>query len=132
MAGTDPVSQQPQASPLTGHVSGVFAVDARQEGPAVVLTVSGDVDMTSGQALRDKIHLHLKDKPPVLVVDLSSVTFFGTAGIGALVEGRNAALPDTTLRLVTDNRIVLRPIQITGIDQLFTVFTTPEQALAAD
>lgn len=130
MAGPDPAP----ANPPQGSVPDLapFAVRSRHEGEAVVLAVSGDVDMTSGPSLREEIHRQLAGSPTVLVVDLGGVTFFGTAGLGALVDGRNAAEPDTALRLVVDNRIVLRPIQITGLDQLFAVFDSLDEALAAD
>jgi anti-anti-sigma factor len=97
-----------------------------------VVTVSGDVDMLTGPRVRDELRRCLGRRPPLLVLDFSAVTFFGTAGLGLLVEARNAATPDTAVRVVAGTRTVLRPIQIAGLDQVVAVFDDVEQALAAE
>jgi anti-sigma B factor antagonist len=94
-----------------------------------VLAVPVDVDMVTGPPLRDQLRRCLAGHPRLFVLDLRGVEFFGTTGLGLLVEARNGAEPDTLLRVVADNPIVLRPIEIAGLDRVVTVVDSLERAL---
>lgn len=67
--------------------------------------------------------------PGLVVVDLSDVTFFGSAGIAALLDAReqfeNAG---SKLRLVATNRPVLRSLEIAGVLELLPVFPSVADA----
>lgn len=98
-------------------------------GNAVVIRVSGEIDLNTVERFQQS--LETEPVSSALVVDLSAVTFFGSAGLGALVKatacaGRHRRL----LRLVVDNnRAVLRPLQVTGLDQLLILYYTVEDAV---
>jgi anti-anti-sigma factor len=66
----------------------------------------------------------------VLVVDLSAVTFLNSAALTVLVEAHQAAAGHIALRVVAGHRVGLRPIRITALDQVLTVFATLSDALA--
>ncbi|AHH97984.1 STAS domain-containing protein [Kutzneria viridogrisea] len=94
-----------------------------------VLTVSGEVDMLTAPLLRTRV-LDQLATTSVVVLDLSTVSFFGSAGLAVLVEARRAATAHRSdLRLVAGNRIVTRPMAISGIDQAFRVHSDLDEAL---
>lgn len=50
-----------------------------------VLSVSGDVDMVTAPQVEQDLAALLEQQPEVLVVDLTEVGFFASAGLTALV-----------------------------------------------
>ena len=62
--------------------------------------------------------------PATVVLDLSRVQFLDSAGLAVLVEtaGR-CAKAGQEFQLVCTTRGVLRPLQIAGLDAIFTILT---------
>jgi anti-anti-sigma factor len=71
--------------------------------------------------------------PPFpVVVDLTGLTFFGSAGLNELVrQQRRAAATGIPLRVAAAHRAVLRPVTASGLDQVLELYPDVEQALAA-
>ena len=69
----------------------------------------------------------------VLVIDLTEVTFLSSQGLQALVEVTLAAQQRREpLAIVVDHtRPVVRPIEVTGLDEVLALFNTVEDALLA-
>lgn len=89
---------------------------------AFVVAVRGEVDRSTTPLLRDRLLDLLRPTCPHLVVDLTDVSFFGAAGLTVLVTVREAAeAAGVRLCLVAGTRVVLRPLTITGLDELFDV-----------
>lgn len=95
--------------------------DARH-GPALVLSVTGDIDVLTGPQLRAALAeaLGAADVDPV-VVDLTGVTFMGSTGIAVLVDANwEAGQRSKSLRLVIGGaKAVLRPFEAAGVLALF-------------
>jgi len=88
----------------------------------VTLTVVGEVDAFTAPMLRSAIASQLEGQPRELVLDLSAVEFLGSAGLAALVETQHSARDrDVALRLIATSRAVTRPLESTGLIDLFTV-----------
>jgi len=97
----------------------------------VVLHVSGELDTTSAQELALPLQDQLTDANKTVVVDLGGVRFLGSAGLEALVVGRQrAAEIGITFVIVASSRAALRPIEATGLDAVFTIVSTVEEATA--
>jgi anti-sigma B factor antagonist len=102
---------------------------------AVVVAVSGAVDGLTAPRLRSVLGIALEqlDDRPV-IVDLTDVGFFGSAGVRALAEsaGQASTRPGfQALRVVVDrNRPVLRPIELTGYDAILALYDNVEDAVA--
>jgi anti-anti-sigma factor len=91
---------------------------------AVVVTVAGDVDLCTGGLLtKGLIAAGLVSLPPrAMVVDLSAVTFFGAAGLTSLVMAdHRCRVQGITLQIVANRRVVLRPLEITGLSKTLPV-----------
>ncbi|MGY1636815.1 STAS domain-containing protein [Geodermatophilus sp. SYSU D00742] len=93
-------------------------------GPDGVVTVSaaGEVDTFTAPLLQAALEIQLERRPPELVLDLRGVQFLGSAGLALLVETQKAAAArDIRLLLIATTRPVTRPLQITGLLDIFTV-----------
>ena len=101
-----------------------------------VLAVAGEVDNAEAAAVESALDELLRSpRTSVVVLDLTAVTFFGSRGLAAVVNGaRTARHARTDLRGVTgpDNRRVQRPLDITGVDQTIRWYPTADTALSPD
>jgi anti-sigma B factor antagonist len=97
-----------------------------------VLRVVGELDMTSSEPVRRALLAVLDATTSALVLDLSGVTFLASSGLALIVEA--AGYVDQrgiSLVVVAGQRVVLRPLQVTNLDELLTIHTDLDQALAA-
>jgi anti-anti-sigma factor len=101
---------------------------------AVVVSAVGEVDSESFATLVFHLDTALKralDHPArLLVVDLSGVTHFGSAGLNAVLDcqekGQSAG---TVVRIAASNLEVLRPIQVTKLDGILRPYPSVSAAL---
>jgi anti-anti-sigma factor len=115
----------------------LLAVDHEAREDAVLVRVKGDVDSsTVGQLiphLAAALQVAAKHPARLVIVDLQTVTFFGSAALNAVLDchegGKEAG---TSVRLVADNDLVLRPIQVTELDRILEVYPTLSDALQRD
>ncbi|GAA5167885.1 MULTISPECIES: STAS domain-containing protein [Amycolatopsis] len=105
-------------------------VTLEREGDAVVLRVTGELDLATAPKVQQKTDAALRERPPVLVIDLTAVTFLASAGMAVLVAAHRQAAPGTAVRVVAASRVTLRPLQLTKLTAELAVFPTTEQALA--
>lgn len=128
--GTDLGAQGPAAEQMLRIDTGRVLHDQAQ---ALVVTVAGEVDVLTAARLRAAIVAGFGKlrEGEILVVDLTDVTFLGSAGLQALVEVTQVARQRREpLRVVVDNtRPVIRPIELTGLDDLLALFDTVDDAL---
>jgi anti-anti-sigma factor len=91
------------------------------DGYAIV-TVVGEVDVTTGFQLRDPLHDLLNRKLWHHVVDLTGVTFLDSTGLGILV-GDHKRLRDRggSLQIVCAPGLVSRVFRLTGVDRIVPV-----------
>jgi anti-sigma B factor antagonist len=95
-----------------------------------VVAVDGEVDVYAAPALRDGLTDLLKNGSSV-VVDLSEVGFLDSTGLGALVAARTAASEQgAALPLVCTHQRILKLFTITGLDGVFRIYDTVDDALA--
>ncbi|WP_309111412.1 STAS domain-containing protein [Saccharothrix sp.] len=98
---------------------------------ATVAHVAGDLDVTSVETLRAELTARLDERPAVLVADLTRVRLLGSLGIAALLEIHlEAQRRGVEFAVVADHRAVLRPLQITQVDQVITIHRGLEDAVA--
>ena len=108
-----------------------LTLNTRTHADYTVLEVSGEVDVYTAPALRDRITDLLDAGQHQLVVDLGGVEFLDSTGLGVLVAGLNRTREvGGTLSLVCPQERVLKLFRITGLDEVFTVHGTVDQALA--
>jgi anti-sigma B factor antagonist len=125
----EPATQGPDASPpRSARALGIEVVQPRPD--AAVLVVSGELDTLTAPELDAALRELVAGPQPLLVVDLSGVTFLASSGLAVLIQAAHRAEDrDRDLHLVVTSRAVLRPIEITGSDQLFTLHSGIATAL---
>jgi anti-sigma B factor antagonist len=94
-----------------------------------VVSVSGEIDMLSAPALRTYVTTNLGDSGTFLL-DLSGVSFLGSAGLAVLVEAaQESRARAVTFGVVAADRAVTRPIVATGLGEVFDVHASLDEAL---
>jgi anti-anti-sigma factor len=104
----------------------------RLDDGVVLLEVSGEIDMLTAPVLRRHLVKDLSEDCRHLVLDLNKVTFLGSSGLSVLVEAtRLTENKHASLALVCSNRSVVRPLEATGLTEVFATFDTSNAAVAA-
>ena len=123
--------------PLTGlppDPSQALRVSSEIVDGAIVIHAAGEIDMATRQLLDLQLQAaesHVVPPAPV-VLDLTGVAFLASMGLSLLVEHHElCAQTGSRLVVVASERAVLRPMQITGLDELLTVVPTVQAALTA-
>jgi stage II sporulation protein AA (anti-sigma F factor antagonist) len=98
-----------------------FSSQAREDGDLVVVTVIGDVDLSSTDLLWDQLNAWL-DPSVRVVVDCSQITFIDSMGLRTLVQAAHAASDmNTYFGLVAPSAAVVRVLELSGTSDLFTI-----------
>ncbi len=98
---------------------------------ASVLHVVGEIDTLTAPLLRAQLEGAIGGVP-LLVLDLTEVTFLGSAGLAVLVAAKDEAENrNHRLRIVPGSRIVVRALQATGLLGIFDIAEGVPQALEA-
>ena len=109
-----------------------FAVAAETLGPRRgLVNVRGEVDIYTAPRLKEHWLELFEAGVHDLVVDLSAVTFIDSTALGILIGGvRRVNDHGGTMALVVATRPVERILKVTGLDQVFTIHETRDDALA--
>jgi anti-sigma B factor antagonist len=104
----------------------VFGVEVLELVPGIRgIAVTGDVDLATAPSLGEAISRELAVTSRRLILDLTRVSFLGSTALFVLVQARDTALQaNVELRLVCNAPVVLRPLQLTGLDKLFAISET--------
>jgi anti-sigma B factor antagonist len=107
-------------------------VEQDRSHAGVVVRVAGDLDMaTAAQLEAQLLAAEAAVVPPApVVLDLTGVRFMSSSGLALLVQSHQRCVAlGSPLRVVADNRAVLRPIELTGLDHLLMLVPTTRKAL---
>src|SRR5712672_4839702 len=97
-----------------------------------VIDVQGEIDMYTAPRLRELL-IHLVSKGSYqLVVNLDKVGFLDSTGLGVLVGAlRRVRAHDGSLDLACTQQRILKIFRITGLTEVFGIYKTADQAIAA-
>jgi anti-sigma B factor antagonist len=131
MSGDTPVDPRAAAGGAE-EIGEVVRFDVVAHGAdARVVHVVGEIDTLTAPVLRSRLDEQLAETP-LLVLDLSDVTFLGSAGLAVLVAAKDqAARLRHSFRIVPGSRIVTRALEATGLLGLFDIADGVPQALEA-
>jgi anti-sigma B factor antagonist len=130
MAG--PATQPPSEARPPRPGGGALGVEIAQPRPdRALLTVRGELDTLTAPELDAALRELVAGSSGRLVVDLSGVTFLASSGLAVLIQAAQRAEDGgRRLHLVVTSRAVLRPLEVTGSDQLFTLHRDLDAAIA--
>jgi len=111
------------------EVDDVVRFESAGDGSSLVAHVHGEIDTLTAPLLRTELDARVPEAP-LVVLDLSDVTFLGSAGLAVLVAAKDQVeRAGHTLRLVCGSRIVTRALEATGLLGLFDVADGVPEAL---
>jgi len=98
-----------------------IAVRKTSQGSAVV-AVAGEIDVYTSPVLQERLVDVIKDGESHITLDMSSVTFLDSTGLGVLITAlKRCRSADGDLVLVTAQPNVLKVLEITGLNDVFQV-----------
>ena len=106
-----------------------FGLSTSRLGPAVVVAVSGELDLHSAPELMSVLDEHMRDPATdVVVVDLTDVAFLGSTGLGVLANLATRATVPTT----PDHRAVTRPWAAMTLQEILPLYPTVGSAVEGE
>lgn len=116
---------------VQAHDPTAFTAGAVERDGVMVVTLVGELDMATesraAEALADAIARGLP-----IVLDMTGLLFFSSAGLTLLArldqDRRESSLD---VRLAGDQRVVVLPLELTGMRDLFPIHASLDEALAA-
>lgn len=97
-----------------------LAIATERRGERLVVRLTGDLDVSNRDELREVLDALLAAGSPHLVVDVSGLAFADCAGLSVLIEARERlAGRGRTLTVTAPQPIVRRLLEITGMDVVF-------------
>jgi len=108
-------------------------VEQRKTDQAVILKVSGEVEMKTSPELRRHLIALAGEKTPWIIVNLEDVTYIDSSGLATIVECLQGAKKYSgRLSLTGMNENIKDIFVMTRLDTIFEVFETEEDALASE
>jgi anti-sigma B factor antagonist len=108
-------------------------ISARQSQGAVILDVTGDIDLANSPAMRQVLLGEIKEKRiPKVFLNLKGVRYIDSSGIASLVEGLKASR-DIGSRMILYglNTTVREVMELSRLQRIFEIYESEEQALSA-
>lgn len=107
-------------------------VESKARGDWIVVTVTGEVDVYTAPKLKDELVGLIEEGKNQIVVDLEGVEFMDSSGLGVLVGAlRRLKEREGTLALVCTKGPVLRILSITGLNKVFPVHQSVDEAASS-
>ena len=109
-----------------------FDINAeRAEGNVWVIALSGEVDLYTAPEFKETLLDVIGQGATHVVVDLTDTTFIDSTTLGVLVGGvKRLRSNDGQLSLVCSDRNITKIFEITGLDRVFTIYPSREEAVA--
>lgn len=102
-------------------------IDVERFGAAVVLTVSGELDITTTPALRAALDRAIASRPDTLVLDLTGVSFMDSVALAVVLQANRSMGDSRRLPIVVDTRSYARLIlDATGLSGRLDVVAARE------
>jgi anti-sigma B factor antagonist len=109
-----------------------LVLDSEDRGDLTVLTVAGEVDLYTAPRLKERLSELTGSGRSRLAVDLQGVEFMDSTGLGVLIGAlKRCKEAGGTLALVGPREPVVKVLAITGLDKVFSIGDTVEDASAS-
>ena len=97
-----------------------------------VIAVAGEIDLFTAPEMKAALGEALEAGRTRIVVDLTETTFLDSTALGVLIGAvKRLRSRDGRLTIVNVDPNIAKTFEITGLDQIFTIRATREEALAA-
>jgi anti-sigma B factor antagonist len=100
------------------------------DGTALI-SLAGEVDLYTAPEFKQQLLEVIGQGAKIVLVDLTDTTFIDSTTLGVLVGGVKRLRPNGgQLALICDDRNITKIFEITGLDRVFTIYPTREDAVA--
>jgi anti-sigma B factor antagonist len=104
----------------------------RPTDTVAVVELQGEVDIYSAPHFKEVLLQGIDEGAQRIIVDLAKVTFIDSTALGVLVSGAKRVRPQNgTLDIVCADENITRIFEITGLDRIFGIYATRDDALKA-
>ena len=101
------------------------------DGDSYVIALSGEVDLYTAPEFKQQLLEVIGQGSKEVIVDFSDTTFIDSTTLGVLVGGVKRLRPNGgRLSLVCSDRNITKIFEITGLDRVFTIYGSREEALS--
>jgi anti-sigma B factor antagonist len=101
------------------------------DGDSYVIALAGEVDLYTAPEFKQQLLEVISQGARNVVVDFSDTTFIDSTTLGVLVGGvKRLRSNDGQLALVCSDRNITKIFEITGLDRVFTIYPTREEAVS--
>jgi len=109
-----------------------LTLSTREVDGTTIVAVGGEIDVYTAPKLRDKITELVAGGVFTIVIDMESVEFLDSTGLGVLVGGlKKVRANDGSLELICTQDRLLKIFRITGLAKVFVIHDSADGALAA-
>jgi anti-sigma B factor antagonist len=106
--------------------------DQEIDGQTHVIELGGEVDLYTAPEFKERMVELIESGKKRIVVDLSDATFIDSTTLGVLVGGVKRLRPSSgALALVCTDENITKIFEITGLDRVFPIHATREDALGS-
>jgi anti-sigma B factor antagonist len=99
---------------------------------AYVIALAGEVDLYTAPEFKQQLLEVIGKGAKEVVVDFSDTTFIDSTTLGVLVGGvKRLRTNDGQLSLVCSDRNITKIFEITGLDRVFSIYGSRDEAVAA-
>jgi anti-sigma B factor antagonist len=111
-----------------------FAITDRQAGgDRHVVAVTGEIDLFTAPEFKQRVSAPIDAGRSSVIVDLTDTTFIDSSSLGVLIGAhRRLKLRGGTLVVVCDNDAIVKTFRITGLDGVFTLVRSLDDAPDGD
>jgi anti-sigma B factor antagonist len=96
-----------------------------------VISLSGEVDLYTAPEFKQQLLEVIGQGGKEVIVDFSNTTFIDSTTLGVLVGGvKRLRTNDGQLSLVCSDRNITKIFEITGLDRVFTIYPSRDEAVA--
>src|SRR5919197_196819 len=110
-----------------------FDINTEQLGDeAYVISLAGEVDLYTAPEFKQQLLDVIAKGGKQVVVDFTNTTFIDSTTLGVLVGGvKRLRTNEGQLALVCSDRNITKIFEITGLDRVFTIYPTRDEAVSA-
>jgi anti-sigma B factor antagonist len=110
-----------------------FDIKTEQLGAdAFAISLAGEVDLYTAPEFKQQLLEVIGQGAKDVVVDFTDTTFIDSTTLGVLVGGvKRLRANDGRLSLVCSDRNITKIFEITGLDRVFTIHPSRDEAIAA-
>jgi anti-sigma B factor antagonist len=102
------------------------------DGDGYVIALAGEVDLYTAPEFKQQLLDVIAQGGRQVIVDFTDTTFIDSTTLGVLVGGvKRLRTNDGQLSLVCSDRNITKIFEITGLDRVFTIHATREEAIAS-